>query len=95
MSGFMTLAERRLTVFLDELADIPLPWQVKLLRVLEQGEVFLVGSTQAEPLNVRLTGSHAPGPDEEGGEGSFRHDAFSPQRLRDSPSSRSSRRCPC
>lgn len=38
------------TLFLDEIGDMPLPMQAKLLRVLEEGEVELIGATK--PLNV-------------------------------------------
>jgi two-component system nitrogen regulation response regulator GlnG len=56
--GLLTLADGG-TVFLDELADIPLPVQVKLLRVLEHGEVLPVGSNQPQPLDIRiLTATH-------------------------------------
>jgi two-component system nitrogen regulation response regulator GlnG len=50
--GFLALADGG-TVFLDELADIPLPVQVKLLRVLENNEVLPVGSNQAQSLHIR------------------------------------------
>lgn len=42
------------TVFLDEIGDLPLSQQAKLLRVLEEGEVRAVGSTQQKKLNVRF-----------------------------------------
>jgi two-component system, NtrC family, nitrogen regulation response regulator GlnG len=73
--GLLKLAEGG-TVFLDELADIPMPVQVKLLRVLEQGEVFPVGSTQAEPLHVRLLAATHQDLTKKVQEGSFRHDLF-------------------
>src|SRR5439155_24241278 len=51
-AGLLALADGG-TVFLDELADIPLAVQVKLLRVLDHNEVMPVGSNQAQTLNVR------------------------------------------
>ena len=74
-TGLLKLADGG-TVFLDELADIPLPVQVKLLRVLEQGELFPVGSTQAVPLNVRLLAATHQDLTRKVQEGSFRHDLF-------------------
>jgi two-component system nitrogen regulation response regulator GlnG len=73
--GLLPLADGG-TIFFDELADIPLPVQVKLLRVLEHGEVFPVGSNQPQPLNIRvLAATHQ---DLEGKvvAGEFRHDLF-------------------
>ena len=42
------------TVFLDEIGDMPMSAQAKLLRVLEQQEVRPVGSTENVPINVRI-----------------------------------------
>lgn len=42
------------TVFLDEIGDIPVTIQVKLLRVLEDQEVRSVGSTKSRKVNLRL-----------------------------------------
>jgi len=42
------------TLFLDEVGDMPLNLQAKLLRVLENGEVFRIGSNDAIKVNVRL-----------------------------------------
>lgn len=42
------------TVFLDEIGDMPMSLQVKLLRVLQEGEVRPVGATTTTPVNVRI-----------------------------------------
>src|SRR5277367_5310987 len=42
------------TIFLDEVADLPLATQVRLLRVLESGEFFKVGSSKALKTDVRV-----------------------------------------
>jgi transcriptional regulator with PAS, ATPase and Fis domain len=42
------------TIFLDEVAELPLSTQVRLLRVLETGEFFRVGSSKVQKTNVRV-----------------------------------------
>ena len=42
------------TIFLDEVGELPLPTQVRLLRVLETGEFIKVGSSSAQKTNVRI-----------------------------------------
>ena len=42
------------TIFLDEVGELPLPTQVRLLRVLENGEFFKVGSSKVQKTNVRI-----------------------------------------
>jgi formate hydrogenlyase transcriptional activator len=42
------------TIFLDEIGDLPLDLQVKLLRVLQEGEIERVGGARAIPVNVRV-----------------------------------------
>lgn len=51
--GFFRAADGG-TVFLDEISEIPLDLQSKLLRVLQEGTVTPVGSTQSYPINVRV-----------------------------------------
>ncbi|HEY7330268.1 MAG TPA: sigma-54 dependent transcriptional regulator [Gemmataceae bacterium] len=73
--GLLALADGG-TVFLDELADIPLPVQVKLLRVLEQNEVQPVGGTQPQSLNIRILAATHQDLTRCVAEGRFRHDLF-------------------
>lgn len=42
------------TIFLDEVAELPLPTQVRLLRVLETGEFIRVGSSKVQKTDVRI-----------------------------------------
>jgi two-component system response regulator PilR (NtrC family) len=52
-NGFFQAASNG-TLFLDEVADLPLAMQVKLLRVIQEKKVRKVGSTQEEPIDVRI-----------------------------------------
>lgn len=45
------------TIFLDEVGDMPLPAQAKLLRVLEEGMVERVGAERPVPVDVRVVGA--------------------------------------
>ena len=42
------------TIFLDEVAELPMPTQVRLLRVLETGEYIRVGASKSQKTNVRV-----------------------------------------
>jgi two-component system nitrogen regulation response regulator GlnG len=74
-TGLLALANGG-TVFLDEVADIPLPVQVKLLRALEHGEVTPVGAAQPEPLNLRILAAANQDLQRCVAEGRFRHDLY-------------------
>lgn len=52
-SGYFEVADGG-TIFLDEVGELPLPTQVRLLRVLENGEFLKVGSSQVQKTNVRI-----------------------------------------
>ena len=52
-SGYFEVADGG-TIFLDEVGELPLTTQVRLLRVLENGEFFKVGSSKVQKTNVRI-----------------------------------------
>ncbi len=64
------------TIFLDEVADIPLPLQVKLLRVLEHGEVLSVGAERPTYCDFRLISATHQDLRRRVEEGDFRHDLY-------------------
>jgi two-component system response regulator HydG len=64
------------TLFLDEVADMPLPLQAKLLRVLENQEVFRIGSNDPIKVNVRLLSASNRDLELAVANGSFRQDLY-------------------
>jgi len=64
------------TLFLDEVGDMPLPTQIKLLRVLENGEITRVGSNDPIRVNVRLLSATNRDLEESIEQGSFRRDLY-------------------
>lgn len=64
------------TLFLDEVADIPLPTQVKLLRALEDGEVLPVGADEAVRTDLRLISATHQDLQRLTRESLFRHDLY-------------------
>lgn len=64
------------TLFLDEVGDIPLPTQVKLLRVIQDGRFERVGSTQTRSVDARLITATHRDLDSMVQRGTFRADLF-------------------
>ncbi len=64
------------TLLLDEIGDMPMTLQVKLLRVLQEKSVERLGSHKAIPLNIRLIASTNKNLDAEIRAGRFRQDLF-------------------
>lgn len=64
------------TIFLDEVADLPLATQVRLLRVLETGEYIRVGSSKVQKTNVRVIAATNVDVDRAIQNGKFREDLY-------------------
>jgi two-component system response regulator AtoC len=64
------------TLFLDEIGEMPATLQVKLLRVLQEGEVRRLGDTKSRNVDVRLVSATNKNFDEEIRENRFRNDLY-------------------
>ncbi|MBN2023689.1 MAG: sigma-54-dependent Fis family transcriptional regulator [Pirellulales bacterium] len=64
------------TMFLDEVGDMPLPTQIKLLRVLENGEITRVGSNDPVKVNVRVLSATNQNLEDAIAAGTFRSDLY-------------------
>jgi transcriptional regulator with PAS, ATPase and Fis domain len=64
------------TIFLDEVGELPLSTQVRLLRVLEAGEFIKVGSSKTQKTNVRVVAATNLNMAQATREGKFREDLF-------------------
>uniref|UniRef100_I2PWP5 PAS domain S-box n=1 Tax=Desulfovibrio sp. U5L TaxID=596152 RepID=I2PWP5_9BACT len=73
--GFFEMAEGG-TIFLDEIGEMPLPLQSKLLRVLQDRELTPVGSSRARKTNVRVIAATNRNLEAEARVGTFRSDLF-------------------
>jgi formate hydrogenlyase transcriptional activator len=73
--GRFEMADRS-TIFLDEIGDVPLEVQVKLLRVLEERQIERLGSVKSIAVNTRVIAATHRGLEQKISEGSFRADLF-------------------
>ena len=64
------------TIFLDEIGEMPLGTQVKLLRVLESGEFMKVGDSKSRKVDVRVVAATNKNLLEESNNGNFRRDLY-------------------
>lgn len=74
-SGYFEVADGG-TIFLDEVGELPLPTQVRLLRVLENGEFLKVGSSKAQKTDVRIVAATNVNMAEAIEKGKFREDLY-------------------
>lgn len=73
--GYFEVADKG-TIFLDEVAELPLPTQVRLLRVLETGEFIRVGSSKIIKTDVRVVAATNENMLDAVQKGKFREDLF-------------------
>ena len=64
------------TIFLDEIGELPLSSQVRLLRILENGEYIKVGSSKSQKTNVRIIAATNINMQENVKKGKFREDLY-------------------
>ena len=74
-SGYFEVADGG-TIFLDEVGELPLPTQVRLLRVLETGEFIKVGSSKVQKTNARIVAATNVNMMEAIDKGKFREDLY-------------------
>lgn len=73
--GYFEMADGGL-VFLDEIAELPLAAQVKLLRFLEDGRITRLGGTTAKTVDVRIVAATHRDLEQMVAQGKFRHDLY-------------------
>ena len=73
--GYFESADKG-TIFLDEIGELPLETQAKLLRVIEQGEFLRVGDTNLKKVDVRIVAATNRNLKEEVSKNNFRQDLY-------------------
>lgn len=73
--GYLEMAHRGI-LFLDEIAELPLNSQVKLLRFLEDGRVTRLGATESRQVDVRIIAATHRNLERMVEQGGFRHDLY-------------------
>lgn len=73
--GLLEIADKG-TVFFDEVGELPLLMQVKLLRVLQERTLLRVGGTEEIPVDIRVLAATNKDLKKEAEEGAFRNDLF-------------------
>ena len=74
-NGYFEVADGG-TIFLDEVGELPLTTQVRLLRVLENGEFIKVGSSHSQKTNVRIVAATNLNMQDAISKGKFREDLY-------------------
>ncbi len=74
-SGYFEVADGG-TIFLDEVGELPLTTQVRLLRILENGEFIKVGSSKVQKTDVRIVAATNLNMEDAISKGKFREDLF-------------------
>ena len=73
--GLLAIAEGG-TVFLDEIGELPIDLQAKLLRAIQEKEIRPVGSVKRVPINVRILAATNRDLEQAVADGTFRRDLF-------------------
>jgi DNA-binding NtrC family response regulator len=74
-AGLLAIAEGG-TVFLDEVGELPVDLQAKMLRALQEKEIRPVGSTKTSPINIRILAATNRDLENAVAHGSFRRDLY-------------------